>query len=307
MAGNPADRPPAPSGEVAMSASAPPSNDDITVVITCFNYGSFLPEAVASALDQAGGRPRVLVVDDGSTDPVTLSAIDRLPAGVDLIRQENGGLSVARNTGLHAAQSPYLIALDADDRLLPDALQRLRAPLDNDPQLGFSYGWSEFFGNWEGTLKFPPYDPYKLLYRHIVGSTALLRRELFEDVGGFDPTFTAYEDWEFWVHAMAHGWRGRSIDEVTLLYRRHGRTMFVDARARYRFWYRRLREKHAELYDQKGRSQLAAESDLGALGRAVYRWWWGARPLPARVEGALQSLLWRSGSLRLTSSSRPAT
>lgn len=276
------------------------ANDDITVVITCFNYGAYLPEAVNSTLEQAGGAPAVLVIDDGSTDPATLAALERLPDGVQLIRQENAGLSAARNTGLRAAQTPYLIALDADDRLVPTALQLLRRPLDSEPKLGFSYGWSEFFGNWEGTLKFPPYDPYKLLYRHIVGSTALLRRELFEDVGGFDPAFTAYEDWEFWVHAMGRGWRGQSVDAVTLLYRRHGRTMFVDARARYRVWYRRLREKHSDLYGPAGRRKLAAESDLSPFGRAVYRWWWGARPLPARVEGALQSLLWRPGS-------RPAT
>ena len=46
-------------------------NDDITVVITCFNYGAYLPEAVASALEQEGGRPLITVVDDGSTDAAT--------------------------------------------------------------------------------------------------------------------------------------------------------------------------------------------------------------------------------------------
>ena len=114
-----------------------------------------------------------------------------------------------------------------------------------------------------------------------------MRRELFDDVGGFDPSFTAYEDWEFWVHAMAHGWRGQDVGEVTLLYRRHGATMYAGARARYRMWYARLRHKHPELYDRAGRRRLAAESELGPIGRAVYRWWWGARPLPAEVEGVL--------------------
>ena len=46
-------------------------------------------------------------------------------------------------------------------------------------------------------MKMPPYDPYRLLYRHNVGSAALMRRELFEDVGGYDPAFTGYEDWSF--------------------------------------------------------------------------------------------------------------
>ena len=271
-------------------------NDDVTVVIACFNYGVYLQEAVASALDQQEGPPHVIVVDDGSTDALTRTVLDDLPAGVTVIRQPNAGPSVARNTGLRAAETPYLLTLDADDRLVPDALTRLRRALDIDPALGFSYGTASFFGAWEGDLVFPPYDPYKLLYRHIIGLTALMRRELLDSVGGFDPSFPAYEDWEFWVHALAEGWQGRKLDAVTFMYRRHGSaTVHFEGRPRYRETYRRLRAKHAALYSRAGRSRLAASSDLGPIGRAVYRWWWGARPLPARVEGALQALLWRPG------------
>ncbi len=68
------------------------------------------------------------------------------------------------------------------------------------------------------------------------------------------------------------------------MYRRHGSTMNADARSRYRHWYRMLRRKHPALYSRAGRRRLATESDLGLAGRLVYRWWWGARPLPARLE-----------------------
>lgn len=270
-------------------------NDDITVVITSFNYGAYLPEAVESALHQGGGSPRVIVVDDGSTDPDARRALEDLPPEVTLIRQANAGLSAARNTGLRAATTPYLIVLDADDRLASDALTALRGPLDRDPRLGYTYGIARFFGAWEGTLVFPPFDPYKLLYRHIIGSTALMRRALFDDVGGYDPAFSAYEDWEFWLHALACGWHGEFVDSITLHYRRHGHTMYSAARAQYHAWYRRLRRKHAGLYGQEGRRRLSRESDLTALGRGIYRWWWGARPVPARLEGALHALLWRPG------------
>ena len=108
-------------------------NDDITVVITCFNYGAYLPEAVASALHQEGGEPRVTVVDDGSTDAETLRALEDLPDQVTLIRQANAGLSAARNAGLRLAQTPYLIVLDADDHFVPASLRLLREPLDRDP------------------------------------------------------------------------------------------------------------------------------------------------------------------------------
>jgi glycosyltransferase involved in cell wall biosynthesis len=270
-------------------------NDDITVVLTCFNYGAYLAESVASVLSQDGGAPRLLVVDDGSTDAHTLAELERLPPGVAVLRQANAGLAAARNAGLRQLRTPFALVLDADDRLAPGALRQLREPLAAEPALGFSYGIMRFFGAWEGVLRMPPYDPYVLLYRHNIGAVALMRRQLFEDVGGFDPAFDGYEDWEFWLHALARGWRGRRVEAVTLLYRRHGRTMFAGARGHYRASYRQLRRKHAELYGRPRRRQLGQESDLGGARRLLYRWWWGWRPLPARIELALQSLLWRAG------------
>jgi glycosyltransferase involved in cell wall biosynthesis len=262
---------------------------DVTVVVACFNYGEFLAEAVDSLLSQEGGAPRVIVVDDGSTDPQTHEALRSLPAGVELVRQENAGLAAARNTGFRMATTPYLLPLDADDRLAPGALHALRSALQSHPAVGFTYGYPHFFGDWDADIRTPAYDPYKLLYRHLIGATCMMRRELFEDVGGYDPEFRGYEDWEFWLHALAHGWRGLNIDRVTLEYRRHGQTMVVDARLRYRAWYRRLRRKHADLY--RRRAEFAHESELGPVGRAVYRWFWGARPVPARVELALHRSL----------------
>jgi glycosyltransferase involved in cell wall biosynthesis len=270
-------------------------NDDVTVVITCFNYGAFLAESVKSALAQEGGRPRVIVVDDGSTDARTLAALELLPAQVELVRQPNAGVAEARNTGLRLARTPYSLALDADDRLVSDALLSLREPLEADRELGFSYGLMRFFGDWEGVLRMPPYDPYRLLYRHNVGPTGLMRRELLEHVGGYDPAFGGYEDWEFWLHALARGWRGRRVETVTLLHRRHGSSRHLGARPRYRATFRQLRRKHAALYGSAARQRLRAESDLGGAGRFVYHWWWGWRPLPARVELMLQSRYWRPG------------
>jgi glycosyltransferase involved in cell wall biosynthesis len=268
-------------------------NDDVTVVITCFNYGAFLGESVRSALCQDGGEPRVIVVDDGSTEERTLAELERLPPRVELVRQQNAGLSAARNTGLRRAQTPLLLALDADDKLAGGALSAMRRALLQEPQIGYSYGAIRFFGDWEGVMRMPPYDPYRLLFRHIVGPTALMRRELFEDVGGYDPAFEGFEDWEFWLHALARGWRGRRVGAVTHLYRRHGSTMFHGARANYRPIFGQLRRKHAALYTRAERRRLAVQSDLGIAGRLVYRWWWGLRPLPARVELGLQGLLWR--------------
>jgi glycosyltransferase involved in cell wall biosynthesis len=267
-------------------------NDDVTVVVACFNYGAYVGEAVASALAQAGGPPRVLVVDDGSTDPATHAALAALPDGVELLRQENRGVCAARNAGLARVETPYALLLDADDRLAPGALTAMRAPLEREPSLGFAYGTVRFFGAWEGELRMPPYDPFKLLYRHTIGLTALLRTQVARDTGGFDEAFDCYEDWELWLNALAHGWRGRQVDAVTLEYRRHGQgSKQAQDRAAYRATFRCLRAKHAQLYARD--AQLAREAGDGILTRVLYRRFWGPRPVPAALEAALHGLLWR--------------
>jgi glycosyltransferase involved in cell wall biosynthesis len=276
----------------AAGGSALSANRDVTIVIACFDYGRYLGEAVTSALAQEGGPPHVVVVDDGSTEPETLRVLETLPSDVELVRQENAGVCRARNAGLARVDTPFALVLDADDRLAHDALARLLPPLEAEAKLGFAYGTMEFFGDWSGELRFPDYDPFALLYRHTIGLCALARREVFEDTGGFDPAFEQFEDWELWVNALAHGWRGRRVDAVTLEYRRHGDTKLVRDRGRYRTIYRQLRRKHAALYAQ--RSQLARASRLGVAGRLTHMLYWGPRPLPGRLEQALYRLRWGS-------------
>src|SRR5689334_10153423 len=114
-----------------------PRHGDITVVIPCFNHGRYLLESVDRALGQEGGPPGVIVVDDGSADEETRRALTELPAGVELIRQQNAGVAAARNAGFEASRSDLLLMVDADDRLTPDALDVLRPPLEANPDVGY--------------------------------------------------------------------------------------------------------------------------------------------------------------------------
>jgi len=276
--------------------SAGSLHDDVTVVVPCFNYGRFLEDALASLRAQEGGAPRILVVDDGSTDPETLALLERLPDDVELLRQSNAGPAAARNTGLGATRTPLVLVLDADDMLAPEALGVLKQALSEHPEAGYAYGVAQFFGKWSGKLTMPGWDSYGLLFRHAIGATALTRRELIEDVGGYDSHIRGYEDWEFWLHALAKGWRGVKVPDVTLLYRRHGETKLAGDRREYRRWYRAIRAKHADLYARQ--RELARESGLGPVQRAVYRFYWGPRPIPAVVEAGLHQLLWGRARIR---------
>jgi glycosyltransferase involved in cell wall biosynthesis len=261
-------------------------HEDVTVVIPCFNHGRFVLESVERALGQQGGPPRVVVVDDGSTDEATQRALDALPAGVELIRQQNAGVAAARNAGFEASDSELLLMVDADDRLTLDSLDVLRPPLEANPDVGYCYGLMKLIGAWSGVLRFPDFDPYILLHRSIAGAQlGLVRRRCWEDAGGFDSAIDGYEDWDFCLSALEKGWRGLQINRVTHEYRKHERSGEEEHRRRYRRVYRQLRAKHAELFAR--RKEFAAETDLGPLHRLAYRTFWAWRPIPARLEKAI--------------------
>jgi glycosyltransferase involved in cell wall biosynthesis len=269
-----------------------PGNDDVTVVIPCFNHGRFLPEAVESALGQRGGHPGVIVVDDGSTEEETRTALEALPEGVQLVRQANAGPAAARNAGIERSETPLLMMLDADDRLKPEAVETLRSPLEAHPEVGYCYGVMRLFGDWSGEIRFPHFDPYRLLYRSIAGaSLGLIRRRAWEEAGRFDPSVGGYEDWDFCLSALERGWRGLQVGEVTLEYRKHERSGQFEHRRHYRRTYRQLRVKHAGLYAR--RREFAGQTDLGPAGRLLYRTYWAWRPLPAPIERAIYSLVFR--------------
>jgi glycosyltransferase involved in cell wall biosynthesis len=263
-----------------------PRHGDITVVIPCFNHGRFVLESVERAVGQHGGPPKVIVVDDGSTDAETERALGELPAGVELIRQENAGVAAARNRGFESSDSELLLMVDADDRLTLDALDVLRPPLESRPEVGYCYGLMRLIGAWSGVLRFPDFDPYILLHRSIAGAQlGLVRRRCWEDAAGFDSAIEGYEDWDFCLSALEKGWRGLQINRVTHEYRKHERSGEEEHRRRYRRVYRQLRAKHADLFAR--RPEFAAETDLGPLHRLIYRTFWAWRPIPARLEKAL--------------------
>ena len=90
----------------------------VSVIIPCYNQARFLADAIASARDQRDVTIDVIVVDDGSTDDTQTVA---RRCGATLVAQTNRGVAAARNAGLHAASGEFVIFLDADDELLPDA------------------------------------------------------------------------------------------------------------------------------------------------------------------------------------------
>lgn len=237
----------------------------VSVVIPNYNHGEFLPEAVASVSSMKRDHVEIIVVDDGSTDELTRSEIKRIESsGVRMIRQENKGLAAARNAGISASKAEYIFPLDADDRARPAPILRAIEVLDARPEIGVVYGDVELFGVRSGHWTAGPFSAAKLMKKNYISCSALFRRTVWEQVGGYDGTMPVQglEDWDFWVGAYEHGWQFAYLPEPLFEYRQHHVSMLSNARKFEGKINEFVATKHGNLYRREW-MQLANERESG--------------------------------------------
>jgi peptidoglycan/xylan/chitin deacetylase (PgdA/CDA1 family)/SAM-dependent methyltransferase len=192
----------------------------IAVVVTCHDLGRYLDDALASVAAQTWPAIELIVVDDGSEDLFTLEALERVrQRGVRVIRTPNRGVSAARNTGAKLTASPYLVMLDADDRLDSEYLAAAIAAFEADPDLDFVSCGVQCEGL--STERWIPPQPTLLgmITEAPLHVSTVVRRSLWLALGGYDEGFRALEDLDFWTRALAGGARGRVLEHPYLTYR----------------------------------------------------------------------------------------
>ena len=174
---------------------------EVSVIIPCYNHGEFLDEAVRSVLAQTFDGFEIIVVNDGSTDPATQRVLmDARWPRTTVIHTPNAGVSSARNTGIRSARGRYILPLDADDRIAPKYLEQAVKILQERPEVGVVYCDAAMFGESEGLLDLPEYDPVAELFDNLIHQGAFFRKEDWEKVGGFSDSFRyGWEDWDFWI------------------------------------------------------------------------------------------------------------
>jgi glycosyltransferase involved in cell wall biosynthesis len=209
----------------------PDQKQSVAVVIPTFNYARFITEAVESALAQTLSPLEVIVVDDGSTDRTSeVMAVYASDPRVRYLRQENRGLSAARNTGIRAARGEFIALLDADDRWKPEKLSRQLAEFTQE-QVGLVYCGREVFDE-HGTQNSDPADRSKCeralewltTATLFCPSSVVMRRRCFTEQGGFDESLRKVEDREMWIRLAKH-WRFRCVPDCLVEWRRHGNAL----------------------------------------------------------------------------------
>lgn len=196
-------------------------NKTLSVIIPAYNYAHYLGDCIESVLNQSVKADEIIVVDDESQDN-TKEIASKYP--VKYIWQKNKGLSGARNTGIREATSEYILCLDADDLLRPDAIKEHLAIAGENiiAQCGLMY-----FGNQVAEFRPQGATLESMLKANTVYCDSVFTKKMWEKVK-YDESETmrlGLEDWLLWIEMMANGAKVVTSDYIALLYRRHGNTM----------------------------------------------------------------------------------
>jgi glycosyltransferase involved in cell wall biosynthesis len=183
----------------------------VTVIIPTYNDAHFLPQAIQSVLSQTSPPTEIIVVDDGSTDETGVILLRDYKDLVKAVRQNNQGLSAARNTGLRLAGGEYVTFLDADDRLLPHHLEVSLNALVPRKGTALTCGDIRLFGDCGDFVHrhqcAPSPDHFATLLRGcfmVNVAACLFRRSVVDSLGGFDEQLGGCEDWDLFLRIARH-------------------------------------------------------------------------------------------------------
>jgi glycosyltransferase involved in cell wall biosynthesis len=205
----------------------------VSVIIPNYNYAGYIGEALESVLAQTYSNVEVIVVDDESPDN-SLEVLTHYGDRIKVIAQKNSGVAAARNTGVAACSGEMVAFLDADDVWLPEKLEKQMKKMAADGEIGLVHCsmtlidpsgevCGEIANGKEGRVA----SDLLLFESGTVigaGSTALVRREIFHAIGGFDTRLSTAADWDL-SYRIAVDHKIAFVPEPLVLYRTHNSNM----------------------------------------------------------------------------------
>jgi glycosyltransferase involved in cell wall biosynthesis len=199
----------------------------VSILVPHYNQPQMLAECLNSIWAQTYPNIELILVDDCSTADGTAAQLEELEKRDEalVIRLDrNGGPSRARNAGLEHCSGRYVLPVDSDNVLLPDAVERLVEQLSAaGEEVGFIYPNLQFFGNREDYYEPGDFNVYKLLHGNYCDTCSLIDRGVFDAGLRYQEEIRlGHEDWEFVLRLAAHGVRGERADFPTLRYRKWG-------------------------------------------------------------------------------------
>ena len=208
----------------------------VSVLLPVIDAMDFLPATIDSIIQQTLQPAEVIFIDDGSTDGTReyVEGLD-LPIPKQVLYQNHGYQSAARNLAASHATGKYLAFVDHDDVWYPQHLEQLIALLEANPLLGWAYSDMNEMDKRGGLIATqiirklnPAADHPKTNIINMMSSdmfvfpsAAVVRRDAFLEIGGFDERLSGYEDDDLFLRMFRAGWLNAFNPEATICYRRH--------------------------------------------------------------------------------------
>lgn len=204
----------------------------LSVVIPCYNHGQYIQDAIDSVLSYKDQPIEIIVVDDGSTDSITIRKMIELKEdGFHIVQQPNSGLAKARNTGISIAAGKYILPLDADNKIKADYIRKA-LPLLEANKCDIVYAKPYFFGDEIKSREFETksFNGPALLLGNYIDACAVYRKEIWIKNKGYDYNmpFQGFEDWEFWINSYFRGFKFQFVEEELYEYRILENSMISD-------------------------------------------------------------------------------
>lgn len=226
----------------------------VSIIIPCYKQAHLLPDALESAIGQDYENVEIVVINDGSPDntsEVVRRYIANTPSRkIQLIEKENGGLSSARNLGLHHSKGEWILPLDSDDMLAPNAVSLfLSKALSSGTDIVFCD--RQDFGTSNARVNPGVFELSRIIFNNQLSYCSIYRKNIWEVVGGYDERMRAYEDWNFWIGAAKKGFRGVYLPAPLFLYRTTEQSMYTEAIKHHQQLFCQMVVNHQELYPEE--------------------------------------------------------
>lgn len=204
-------------------------NPLLTVYITNYNYGKYIKQSIESVLVQTFQDFELFIIDDGSVDD-SKEIIEQYRDNpkINIIYQQNKGLNVTNNIAMRASVAKYIMRLDADDFLTPDALEIMVSTLENDTDLGLVFP-DYYYTNDDGIITGEEirhdFDKDVSLFDQPAhGACTMIRLENLRMLGGYNESFTCQDGYDLWIKFIMH-YKVSNINKPLFFYRRHGNNL----------------------------------------------------------------------------------
>lgn len=194
----------------------------VSVITPCHNDGKHLNDSINSVLNSDYPNIEHVIIDDGSTDALTLSILDKFDKkqNIRVIKSVNQGVCKARQDAISLSNGKYILPLDADDIISKEYISKAVFEMEQNENIALVVTDYQFIGRRKSVIKLEEFSLERLLGHNLFVNTSLFRRIDFDSVDGYSQNMkSGLEDWDLWIKLLSTGGEVKQIEGINFHYR----------------------------------------------------------------------------------------